>query len=998
MTATYKFSWLHFTDLHVGMAGASYLYPNVEEILFDDLAKQHKKSGPWDAIFFTGDLAQKGLAEEFEEFDRKIGNLLAHLKALGSNPVLLAIPGNHDLVRPDPDGALIAALSSWSVNARIRDTFWTKDDSEYRQGVNVAFSNWTKWSQHGINVDRLVNYRQGLLPGDFSATLEFDGISIGVLGLNTTALQLSAGDYKGKLSLHPKQLEPLFPDRGLPAWARAHHACFLLTHHPIEWLDNDGKDAIRGEIALPGRFALHLCGHLHEATYTQISEGGAKSRLTLQGRSLFGMETYDDGQIERLHGYSAGTIEFENSRFLCLWPRASFRQQAGDLKIIPDHSMDVNDHGLLEPRDIGPAPSPLPDEEAVATLAPISNETILEGWREITPEFLESRRRELSNEELTLFFNGQEPSWEHALVQRSVIPHRNIVEKTVTALLDAGTPLFVRLFGAGGEGKSISLLQIASTLALEGWNILFHEDDGGLFSHQILNIPTTGRWALVSDNAEQIVPNILEAVMFARRNGRNNIHWVLAARDTDWTAAWRKKSSQNEPNWSLYAREWPPKDERSAFFSMSRDEAERVIVAWEKAGCLGELAGLANEKRAERLWSAATGTSSVADKTFFGGILDTRFSAEGLVDHVGKLMQRLRGDDKKIGDRGYTLYDAFLCAAAMDAIDIEGVDLHVIADLVGVERRYSRTQILMPLGFEAAGTGSGSALRTRHPAIARATITLAESEFQTDLEELYKDIVGGSMQAYLEKRHIPNYGSVINSGNILSRKLKELKIERERADQIAIAVAEEVEKIEPDKIANTTSLSKTYREAGRYEEAKNALRRSLPRFFSCKDWSEKGRAFILELSVAEGKTNTIQGIYSVSLSGLAAADIERLNEKVTIDHAKLCLASVGVGCRKMKGLARNSVYAKGLRAVAVLGATIRSDQKRYYLQDAQRADELGVEKCDFDTAFIWLENAIKEAYLAINDDELITFINQLGIANAESIRFRTLKRLLSGRG
>ena len=974
------------------------MYPNVEEILFDDLTKQHKKSGPWDAIFFTGDLAQKGLAEEFSEFDGKLARLLDHLKSLGSEPVLLAIPGNHDLVRPDPNGALLAALSSWGANVKMRDIFWTKEDSDYRQGINAAFSNWTNWSTRGINVERFKNYRRGLLPGDFSATLEVNGISIGVLGLNTTALQLSEGDYKGKLSLHPKQTEPLFPDSGLPAWAKAHHACFLLTHHPIEWLDNDGKDAIRGEIAAPGRFALHLCGHLHEASYTQISEGGARARLILQGRSLFGLETYDNGRVERLHGYSAGTIEFENSRFLCLWPRASFRQQAGDLKIIPDHSMDVNDDGLLEPRDIGPAPCPLPDEEASAALVPISNETILEGWREITPEFLESRRRELSNEELTLFFNGQEPSWEHALAPRSVIPHRNIVEKTVTALLGAGTPLFVRLFGAGGEGKSISLLQIAATLALEGWNILFHEDDGDLFAHQILNIPTTSRWALVSDNAEQIVPNILNAVMFARNNGRNNIHWVLAARDTDWTAAWRKKSSQNEPNWSLYAREWPPKNERPAFFSMSRDEAERVIAAWEKAGCLGELAGLTDEKRADRLWSAATGTSSVSDKTFFGGILDTRFSAEGLVGHVGKLMQRLRGDDKKIGDRGYTLYDAFLCAAAMDAIDIEGVDLQVVADLVGVERRHSRAQILMPLGFEAAGTGSGSALRTRHPAIARATVTLAESEFQTDLEELYKDIVGGSMEAYLEKRHIPNYGNIINVGNILSRKLKELNINRERADQIAVAVAEEVEKIEPDKIANTTSLSKTYREAGRYDESKNALRLSLSRFFSCKDWSEKGRAFILELGVAEGKTNPMQGIYGVCLSGLAVADIERLNERLTIDHAKLCLSSIGVSIRKMKGLSKNGVYAKGLRAVGMLGATIRSDQKRYYLQDSQKADELGVDACDFDTAFTWLRDAIKEAYLAITDDALIVFINQLGISKAESIRLQILKRLLSGRG
>ncbi|MDD2921491.1 MAG: metallophosphoesterase, partial [Anaerolineales bacterium] len=245
MAATYRFSWLHFTDLHVGMTGSPYLYPNVEEILFDDLSKQHKKSGPWDAIFFTGDLVQKGSEEEFKEFDRKLKRLLDHIKSLGSDPVFLAVPGNHDLVRPNPDGALVTALSSWEVNPRIRDIFWAKKDSEYRQGVDSAFSNWTKWAQHGMSDKRIKNYQQGALPGDFSATIETSGISIGVLGLNTAALQLADSDYRGKLSLHPSQIEPLFPSTGLPTWARAHHACFLLTHHPAEWLDNDGKNTLR---------------------------------------------------------------------------------------------------------------------------------------------------------------------------------------------------------------------------------------------------------------------------------------------------------------------------------------------------------------------------------------------------------------------------------------------------------------------------------------------------------------------------------------------------------------------------------------------------------------------------------------------------------------------------------------------------------------------------------------------------------------------------------
>jgi hypothetical protein len=357
-------------------------------------------------------------------------------------------------------------------------------------------------------------------------------------------------------------------------------------------------------------------------------------------------------------------------------------------------------------------------------------------------------------------------------------------------------------------------------------------------------------------------------------------------------------------------------------------------------------------------------------------------------------MQRLQGNDKKVGDRGYTLYDAFMYAAAMDAIDIEGVDLNVVADLVGIERKNRRTQILVPLGFEAAGTGSGTALRTRHVSIARAAIALAEVEFQTDLEETYRDIVGGTLEAGFEgKLFIQNYGKIINCGNLLSRKLQGLKINQDRTGQIAIAAAEVVEKFEPQVIANTVSLSKTYREANRYPEAKNVLRRSLSRALSCRDWSIRGRGFIYELGIVEGNTNRI---HNVCFGGLTLADNELL-PGLTMDNAKLALSGIGAACMEIKGLKHDGVYAKCLRAVAVLGSLIKASPiNRYSLRYSERANELGVDVCDLDTAYVWLQNAINESYAAIDDDELVAFMNQLEVAKSGSIRFRKLKELLKG--
>jgi len=66
-------SWLHLTDLHRGMKEQRWLWPGVRGIFFDDLKKLHEKCGPWDLVLFTGDLTQRGSAEEFQkvnpEFD-----------------------------------------------------------------------------------------------------------------------------------------------------------------------------------------------------------------------------------------------------------------------------------------------------------------------------------------------------------------------------------------------------------------------------------------------------------------------------------------------------------------------------------------------------------------------------------------------------------------------------------------------------------------------------------------------------------------------------------------------------------------------------------------------------------------------------------------------------------------------------------------------------------------------------------------------------------------
>ena len=100
---TESFSWLHLTDFHYGLKGQGHLWPTLRAPFLDSLTALHAQCGPWDAVLFTGDLVQAGKSDEFAKFQAEVLEpLWQKLQELGSGKaVLLAVPGNHDLFRPN---------------------------------------------------------------------------------------------------------------------------------------------------------------------------------------------------------------------------------------------------------------------------------------------------------------------------------------------------------------------------------------------------------------------------------------------------------------------------------------------------------------------------------------------------------------------------------------------------------------------------------------------------------------------------------------------------------------------------------------------------------------------------------------------------------------------------------------------------------------------------------------------------------------------------------
>src|SRR5690625_2077597 len=198
-----SFNWLHLTDLHYGLTNYASHWSNVREAFWHDLKKLYERSGPWHAIFFTGDLVNTGSKNEFEELeDKVIAPLRSYLTELGGiTPILLTVPGNHDLNRPNnkqPKAALRLMLQENGFKS-IAEEFWTDPDSEYREIVIDAFQNYDSWSCKNNEMEN-VELIKGLLPGDFLATIKVttesdELLRIGIAGMNSSFLQLSAGDF-----------------------------------------------------------------------------------------------------------------------------------------------------------------------------------------------------------------------------------------------------------------------------------------------------------------------------------------------------------------------------------------------------------------------------------------------------------------------------------------------------------------------------------------------------------------------------------------------------------------------------------------------------------------------------------------------------------------------------------------------------------------------------------------------------------------------------------
>lgn len=352
------FRWLHLTDLHWGPSNTHQKdWPSIYDELKKDIERMEQPDrcgGSWDAIFFTGDLVDRGNPEEFRDLNQKVlSQLLEDLAERNSKPVLIPAPGNHDLRRPRVTKEKSEKIFDWKFEnfERVRNN---ETDSEEWKLVNDAFSPYEAWLEHEAPSTFLKNdkFKKGVLPGEYAITLEKGSFSLGVMILNSAFSQLTGGDYEGRLVLDVSQLQKPCGYH-YPKWFEKHDACILLTHHPATWLSKESYNIYMTRMAKSGMFALHLAGHVHKTAINDFTSGGAgKNRRLMTSLSLFGLENYSTtgGKPveDRRYGYSAGKMELKDDQIgMTLWPRRAFFPDLDGIIFAPDFDGGMDERGNM---------------------------------------------------------------------------------------------------------------------------------------------------------------------------------------------------------------------------------------------------------------------------------------------------------------------------------------------------------------------------------------------------------------------------------------------------------------------------------------------------------------------------------------------------------------------------------------------------------------------------------------------------------------------------
>ncbi|MEH2191415.1 MAG: metallophosphoesterase [Nostoc sp.] len=918
--------YLHLSDFHVGKDG--YAQNNMFREILKHIEEKQKQDWVPDIVFITGDIANRGQAEEYETFAYDFLIKLYEIFGKAWQGSILAVPGNHDVDRDKIE--FLARDEICQADRKVFDA--TKSGLTKRQnfllpGVRAYLEN---------DDSRAPKNWLDSPAGTFSQVLEIRNMKLGIVGINTAWLSKDDKD-KGNLTpgvdLVKEALEQL----------QDCDARIVLGHHPLDWFLEKDAERIRQIFGIHG--VLYLHGHLHKARAKGDESSGGKPFLNIQAGAAF--QARDDEVWK--NGLLWGELDLEQQQ-IRLQPRHWSADHQGWVlsseAFHPQRQLKNADWWVFS----------LPGTKQLATKSPtVSNQSTFPkvmpptGWNLENHETLASRRaalekNELSEQEALQYFDGSTPSLRIVLSQ--IIPQREIVRELCDALKSGqgqDKPTVVLLLGAGGEGKSTAVFQTLVTLVEfdPSWQVLWrHDVDANLLGTEILALPKDGRkWLIASDDADGIAGGAFETVRALRKEQRDDVQFLLTCRDTDWIAS--GKEAKPPRDWSAIAN-----FQQKCISGLSRRDATVVVQAWQKYGDkgLGQLSGRPEAMAVQLLMDSAEQESTTGEGAFFGAMLKMRLG-DKLKDHLLVLLNRFATREIPGGSN---LQQAFAYIAAMHAEGLMFLSKPVLAKVLRCEKQELKSKVLFPLGKEAAAIQAGNFILTRHKTIAQAVVEILSEQFGEDVDELYVDLAKAAIAARVEGEHIPELQEWDFS---LPGHFK-----KSQRFSLAIKIAKGICEKDPDDPYRLVNLAKLYRDAEDISQAIELFRKN-------SSQARGHRSFFAEWGNAESHEKNYP--LAVWISALTLADQVSM-KRPDNQNAKIGFTLLGTSFLKLYDDFNNRIFVEGLGAIANLGFLIadrnnRQDQ-RYFGDFLNRSSVENVPDMDWQTALRTFPTAIQAAY------------------------------------
>jgi 3',5'-cyclic AMP phosphodiesterase CpdA len=127
------YRWLHLSDIHIGCEGRAEWWQTLEDFKKSLKIWLPKVGGVPDMILLTGDLTNRGAADEYEKFTGFLDGVQKALAEHGAQPLVIAVPGNHEVQRASGEQAYpYAIIDSYESRAShkaantLHNQLWTK--------------------------------------------------------------------------------------------------------------------------------------------------------------------------------------------------------------------------------------------------------------------------------------------------------------------------------------------------------------------------------------------------------------------------------------------------------------------------------------------------------------------------------------------------------------------------------------------------------------------------------------------------------------------------------------------------------------------------------------------------------------------------------------------------------------------------------------------------------------------------------------------------------